>query len=135
MPKGMYTSAAIVLLTDGENTTSPDPLEAAQTAADRGVRIYTVGIGSAAGSILNIEGYSIRTQLDEDMLRQISQITDGVYYSAQSEQELLAIYNNVNPQVVIKPEEMEITSVLAGLSIIVMLIGAVFSLVWFSRLP
>ena len=135
LPKGTYTSAAIVLLTDGENTTSPDPIEAAQAAADRGVRIHTVGIGSAAGSILKIEGYSIRSQLDEDMLQRISQITGGAYYNAESEQELRTIYTNLNPKVVIKPEEMEITSVLAGLSIVVMLIGAALSLLWFSRLP
>ena len=135
LPKGTYTSAAIVLLTDGENTTSPDPIEAAQAAADRGVRIHTVGIGSADGSILKIEGYSIRSQLDEDMLQRISQITGGAYYNAESEQELRTIYTNLNPQVVIKPEEMEITSVLAGLSIVVMLIGAALSLLWFSRLP
>ncbi len=135
MPRGMYTSAVIVLLTDGENTTSPDPIEAAQTAADRGVRIHTVGIGSAAGSILKIEGYSIRSQLDEAMLQQISRITDGTYYNAESEQELRAIYDHLNPQLVIKPEEMEVTSILAGLSIIILLIGATFSLMWFSRLP
>jgi Ca-activated chloride channel family protein len=135
LPRGTYTPAAIVLLTDGENTTSPDPLEAAQTAADRGVRVHTVGIGSAAGSILEIEGYSIRSRLDEAMLRQISQVTDGTYYNAANEQELLAIYNNLNPQLVIKPEEMEITSVLAGVSIIILLLGAAFSLLWFSRLP
>jgi len=135
MPRGNYTSAAIVLLTDGENTTSPDPVEAAQTAADRGVRVHTVGIGSAAGSILNIEGYSIRSQLDEAMLQQISRLTDGTYYNAENEQELAAIYNNLNPQLVIKPEEMEVTAVLAGLSIIILLVGASFSLVWFSRLP
>jgi Ca-activated chloride channel family protein len=135
MPRGIYTSAAIVMLTDGENTTSPDPLDAAQTAADRGVRIHTVGIGSAAGSILKIEGYSIRSQLDVDMLQRISRLTDGVYYNAENEQELLEIYNNLNPQLVIRPEEMEVTAVLAGVSIVLLLIGAAFSLVWFSRLP
>lgn len=135
MPRGTYTSAAIVLLTDGENTTSPDPMEAAQAAADRGVRVHTVGIGSAAGSILNIEGYSIRSQLDEAMLQQISRLTDGTYYNAENEQELAAIYSNLNPQLVIKPEEMEVTAVLAGLSIVILLVGAAFSLVWFSRLP
>jgi Ca-activated chloride channel family protein len=135
MPSGLYTPAVIVLLTDGENTTSPDPLEAAQTAANRGVRIHTVGIGSAAGSVLKIEGYSIRSQLDEEMLQRLSRMTDGTYYNAKSEQELLTIYDNLNPQLVIKPQEMEITAVLAGLSIVILLIGAAFSLVWFSRLP
>ena len=73
VPKGMYTPAVIVLLTDGENNENPNPLVAAQAAADRGVRIYTVGIGSAAGSILHIEGFTVHSQLDEAALKQISQ--------------------------------------------------------------
>jgi len=132
---GTYTSAAIVLLTDGENTVSPDPLAAAQIAADRGVRIHTVGIGSAAGATLNIEGFAVHTQLDEAMLQQISQLTDGAYYNASNEQDLRAIYENINPQWVIKPETMEVTSIFAGVSILVLLIGGALSLLWFSRLP
>jgi Ca-activated chloride channel family protein len=135
LPRGTYTSAVIVLLTDGENTTRPDPIEAAQTAADRGVRIHTVGIGSTAGSILNIEGYSIRSRLDEAMLKQIARLTDGTYYNAENEADLRAIYDSLNPQLVIKPEATEITAMLAGLSVIILLIGAALSLLWLSRLP
>jgi len=135
VPKGTFTSAAIVLITDGENTVSPDPLAAAQTAADRGVRIHTVGIGDAAGTLLHVNGFTVHTQLDEPMLQQISQLTDGVYYNAESEQDLLAIYENLYPQLAIKPEKMEVTSIFAGASILVLLIGGAFSLVWFSRLP
>ena len=135
MPKGMYTSAVIVLLSDGENNENPDPLEAAQAAADRGVRIHTVGVGSAAGTILKINGFSVHTQLDEGMLKQISQITNGTYYNATSEQELRDIYDNINPQFFIKPEKMEVTSLFAGASMLVLLIGGVFSMLWFSRLP
>ena len=58
VPPGTYAPAAIVLLTDGENTAPPDPLEAVQVAADRGVRIYTIGIGSPEGATLEIEGFS-----------------------------------------------------------------------------
>jgi Ca-activated chloride channel family protein len=135
VPKGTYTSAVIVLLTDGENNESPDPFAAAQTAADRGVRIYTVGIGSAAGTTLHINGFTVHTQLDEAMLKQISQLTDGTYYNAENEQDLRTIYDNLNPQLVIKPEKTEVTSIFAGVSILVLLIGGVFSLLWFSRLP
>jgi len=135
MPKGMYTSAVVVLLTDGENNESPDPLAAAQTAADRGVRIYTVGIGSAAGTTLHINGFTVHTQLDEALLKQISQLTDGTYYNAENEQDLRTIYDNLNPQLMIKPEKTEVTSIFAGTSILVLLIGGVFSLLWFSRLP
>lgn len=135
VPKGIYTSAAIVLLTDGENNESPDPLAAAQMAADRGVRIYTIGIGSPQGATLNIDGFAIHTQLDEAMLQQISQLTDGTYYNAESEQDLHEIYDNLTSQLVIKSEKTEVTSILAGVSILVLLIGGAFSLFWFSRLP
>jgi Ca-activated chloride channel family protein len=135
VPEETYTSATIVLLTDGENNESPDPLAAAQAAADRGVRIYTVGIGSAAGTTLHINGFTVHTQLDEAMLQQISQLTDGAYYNAENEQDLHTIYENLAPQLVIKPEKTEVTSIFAGASIFVLLIGGTFSLLWFSRLP
>jgi Ca-activated chloride channel family protein len=135
VPPGTHTSSVIVLLTDGENNTSPDPLVAAQTAADRGVRIYTIGIGSAAGSILHIEGLTIRSRLNEDLLQQIAQITDGSYYNATTEQDLQTIYHNLNPQLVIKPEKTEVTSLFAGVGVLILLIGGILSLVWFSRLP
>ena len=88
VPHGMYTPAVIILLSDGENNENPDPLAAAQTAADRGVCIYTVGIGSQTGTTVHINGFSLHTQLDETTLQQISQITGGMYYNAQSEQDL-----------------------------------------------
>jgi len=135
MPQGTYVPAVIVLLTDGENNENPDPLFAAQTAAQRGVRIYTVGIGSAAGTNLHVNGFTVHTQLDEDMLKQISQISGGIYYDAQNEQDLIKIYNNLNPQLVVTPQVTEVTSIFAGASILLMLIGGMFSLLWFSRLP
>jgi Ca-activated chloride channel family protein len=135
VPEGTYTSAVIVLLTDGENTSPPDPFEAAQLAADRGVRIHTVGIGSAAGATLNVEGFNIHTRLDEATLQAIAQLTGGAYFNAQNEEELRTIYENLNPQFVVKPDEMEVTSLFAGASLIVLLIGGACSLLWFSRLP
>jgi Ca-activated chloride channel family protein len=135
VPDGVYTSAVIVLLSDGENNVSPDPLAAAQTAADRGVRIYTIGIGSAAGTTLHVNGFTVHTQLDEAMLQQISQLTDGAYYKAEDEQDLREIYENINLQLVVKSDEMEVTSILAGAGILVLLIGGALSLVWFGRLP
>jgi Ca-activated chloride channel family protein len=135
VPEGAYQSAVIVLLTDGENTDAPDPLEAAQAAADRGVRIYTVGIGSAAGATLQINGFTVHTRLDEAMLQQISEIARGAYYRAENEEDLHSIYENLVTRLVIKPEKMEVTSIFAGASILVLLMGGTFSLLWFGRLP
>ena len=135
VPAGIYTPAVIVLLTDGENNESPDPLEVAQLAADRGVRIHTVGIGSAAGTTLQVEGFTVHTQLNEALLQQISELTGGTYYNAENEQDLQAIYENLDTQLVVKPEKMEVTSIFAGASILVLLVGGTFSLLWFSRVP
>ena len=135
VPQGFYSPAIIVLISDGENTQSPDPLPAAQAAADRGVRIYSIGVGTTTGADLSIDGFMVHTQLDEGMLQQISLITSGTYYNAQSEQDLDKIYSNIRPQLVVKPEKMEVTSLFAGVSILVLLIGGAFSLGWFSRLP
>jgi Ca-activated chloride channel family protein len=135
VPEGTYTSAVIVLLSDGENNQFPDPLETAQMAADRGVRVYTVGIGSAEGAMLNIEGFTVRSRLDEQTLRQISALTGGTYYGAEDEEELRAIYDNLSPELVIKPEEMELTSLFAGAGLLILTIGGMLSLLWLGRLP
>jgi Ca-activated chloride channel family protein len=135
MPPGSHSSGVIVLLTDGENTQNPDPLEAAQMAAERGVRIYTVGIGSPGGATLQIEGFSIHTQLDETLLKQIAQLTDGDYYNPGSAEELLKIYSDIESQLVVKPEKTEITALLAGAGALTLLIGGVITLFWFGRLP
>jgi Ca-activated chloride channel family protein len=135
VPDGTYDSAAIVLLSDGENNQSPDPLEAAQLSADRGVRIYTVGIGSTAGVNLEVNGFRVHTQLNEPELMQISDMTDGTYWRAENAQELRTIYDNLDTELVVKPQAMEVTSVFAGASLLLLLIGAVFSLVWLRRVP
>ena len=135
VPQGTYSSAVIILLTDGENNENPDPLAAAQTAANQGVRINTVGLGSTAGVNLHVNGFTVHTKLDEATLQQIAQITGGTYYNADSKEALLKIYDNLNPQLIVKPEKTEVTSIFAGASVLVLLIAGLFSLLWFSRLP
>ncbi len=135
VPKGTYTSAVIVLLTDGENNLSPDPFSLAQTAADRGIRVYTVGVGSTSGATINIDGFSVRSRLDEDTLQQISQMTGGTYYNAENEQDLNAIYDNLDPQVIIREQKTEVTSLLAGAGVLVLMIGGALSLLWLGRVP
>jgi len=135
VPYGTYIPAAIVLLTDGENTANPDPIAAAQTAAEQGVRVYTIGVGSSTGITLTVNDFTVFTQLNEPMLQQIALLTDGQYYNAESEDDLRAIYQNLDVQVVIKPKKTEITSIFTGISILLMLVGGGFSMVWFNRLP
>lgn len=135
VPQGTFAPATIVLLSDGENTVQPDPIPAVQAAMDRGVRIHTIGVGSPEGATLKIEGFNIHTQLDEATLQQISQMTSGTYHNARNQEDLRAIYQSLGSQLVVKPEETEITSIFVGIGIVALLIGAVLSLLWYSRLP
>ncbi len=135
MPPGHYTSAVIVLLSDGENNERPDPLSAAQAAANRGVRIYTVGLGSAAGSLLHVNGLTIRSRLDEATLKGLASSTGGAYYNAPTEAELLKIYDELKPELSIKPQETEITALLGGAGAVLLLAAALVSLFVNGRVP
>jgi Ca-activated chloride channel family protein len=135
MPPGQYSPAVIVLLTDGENNMNPDPLEAAQAAADLGVRIHSIGIGSASGATLTINDFIVHTSLDEQTLKGISTLTDGTYFNAQSEADFQKIYESIEPQLVIKTEDMEVTSIFAGAAMLLLLAGGLFSMLWFNRIP
>ena len=130
-----YSSAVIVLLTDGENQSTLDPLQVAQLAAEAGVRIYPIGIGSEAGAVLEIDGFNIVTQLNEPALQQIASLTNGLYYQAEDEETLQDIYKNVDLQMTIKGEKREITALLAGMGALFFLIGGGLSMAWFGRIP
>ena len=135
LPEGPYPASVIVLLSDGENNMSIDPLAAAQAAADHNVRINAIGFGTTAGITLKLDGFSVHTALDEATLKNITQTAGGNYYNAQEEQDPKAVFDNLVPQLVVKPEKMEITSIFAGASLLIIIMGAVFSMVWFNRLP
>ena len=132
-PQGWYPSAVIVLFSDGENNEAPSPLTVTDLAVDLGVRVYTVGVGSREGTIINVEGMSIHTQLDESMLTQIAETSGGRYYFAKDEDELDRIYDDLEPALSIRPEEIELTSLFAGLGFLIFLIGGALSFLWFGR--
>ena len=135
VPVSADNSAVIVLFTDGENNMDPDPLAAAQFAADRGVPIHTIAIGSVEGVDLTVNGFTVHTQVDEAALQQIAEITDGFYFNAETEEDLRTIYDSIEPGFRVTKEETEVTAVFAGLSILILLIGGMLSLLWFSHVP
>jgi Ca-activated chloride channel family protein len=126
-------AAVIVLLSDGENNEQPDPLVAAKAAADQGVRIETVGIGSPEGTTLEINGFRVHTQLNQDLLQGIADATGGQYHAAQTEPDLQKIYDNLDTHLVVKPQAMEVTSLFAGASILLLVLGGILSLRWLGR--
>jgi Ca-activated chloride channel family protein len=131
---GSYASAAIILLTDGQTTTGPDPMEAAAMAAERGVRVYTVGVGTVAGEIIGAEGWSMRVRLDEDALKKIALITRGEYFFAGSAGELKKVYETLKSRMTLERKETEITALFAAAAAILALLSALLSLLWFNRI-
>ena len=134
MPPGSYASAVIILLTDGQRTAGPDSLEAAKLAADRGVRIYTVGVGTPQGSIVGIEGWSMRVRLDEDSLKKIADVTRGEYFFAGSAPDLKKVYQSLNSRFVMETKKTEIGALFTAAAAVLVMLAAGLSLAWFSRI-
>jgi len=134
VPPGSYKSAAIILLTDGQATTGPDPIEAARMAAERGVRVFTVGVGTPNGEILVGEGWSMRVRLDEETLKQIANLTGAEYFYAGTAVDLKKIYQSLNSRFVLERKETEITALFAAAAALTVLLSAALSLAWFNRI-
>jgi len=130
---GSNTSAAIVLLTDGRRTTGPDPLVAARMAAERGIRIFTVGFGSAQGGHASVEGYSIYMAFDEETLKAIADLTRAEYFHAASAAELTKIYEALSSRLVLQKEHTEVTALFVAAAALLLLVSAALSLLWFNR--
>jgi Ca-activated chloride channel family protein len=133
MPPGSYASAVIILLTDGQRTAGPDSIEAARLAAERGVRIYTVGVGTPQGSIVGIEGWSMRVRLDEETLKAIADLTRGEYFYAGTAPDLKKVYQNLNSRFVLETKKTEIGALFTAFAAALVVLAAGLSLAWFGR--
>jgi Ca-activated chloride channel homolog len=131
---GSYSNAVIILLTDGQRTTGPDPVEIAKMAADRGVRVYTVGFGTTSGEIIGFEGWSFRVRLDEETLKTIAIMTQGEYFHAGTADALKKVYETLNSRLSMEKKETEVTALLSGLAALLALAAGLLSLFWFNRI-
>jgi Ca-activated chloride channel homolog len=131
---GSYPSAAIIMLTDGQRTTGVDPMDAAKLAADRGVRVYTVGIGTVDGETIGFEGWSMRVRLDEETLKAIAQKTSADYFYAGTAQDLKKVYTALSSKLTVEKKETEISALFAMAAAALALVSAGLSLLWFNRI-
>jgi Ca-activated chloride channel family protein len=131
---GSYSSAAIIMLTDGQRTTGVDPLEAAKMAADRGVRVYTVGVGTVDGETIGFEGWSMRVRLDEETLKNIANKTSAEYFYAGTAQDLKKVYEALSSKLTVEKKETEISGLFALAAAALALLSAGLSLLWFNRI-
>ena len=132
---GKKPPASIVLVSDGESNVGPPPLEVAQEAVKGGIKVYTVGIGTKEGSVLRIQGRSVFTRLDEDTMKGIAELTGGRYLSAQSEEELARVYDELARERQFEDEKTEVTFIVTAAALVLSMIGGFLSLLWFNRLP
>jgi Ca-activated chloride channel homolog len=134
VPPGSHAEAAIILLSDGQTTAGPDPLEAARLAAERGVRVFTVGVGTDNGQVLTGEGWSMRVRLDEDSLKAIADLTRGEYFYAASATDLKKVYRSLRSKLVLETKQVEVTAFFSALGAATVLLSATLSLLWFNRI-
>jgi Ca-activated chloride channel family protein len=131
---GSYTSAAIIMLTDGQRTTGVDPIDAAKAASERGVRVYTVGVGTVDGETIGFEGWSMRVRLDEDTLKAVANQTQADYFYAGTAADLKKVYDTLSSRLTVEKKETEISALFALGAALLALISAGLSLFWFNRI-
>lgn len=154
-----YQPDIIVVLTDGANSQGPPPLDAAQQAADRHVRVYTIGFGSQnpqqlvctpeqlGGDVFNGFGggfgggsfggggnFRRFLVLDEDTLQSMADITGGAYYRAENAEQLYDVFVNLPNEIVLQKERLEISVAFSILGALVAVIAIVLSVIWY-RFP
>ncbi len=134
-PAPQGRSMAIVLLSDGQGNMGPDLLAMANLAAEHKVRIYTVGVGTPEGAIVQAQGRSMRVRLEEEMLRKVATETQGEYFRASSAQELRKIYDQLGHRLRFEKRAVtEVTGVMAALGMLLALWGCLLSLHRYGRI-
>jgi Ca-activated chloride channel family protein len=131
---GSNTTSVIILMSDGRRTTGPDPLDAARMIAERGVRVFTVGFGTAAGGLIGFEGWSVYVRLDEETLKAVADITRGEYFYAGTAADLRKIYQNLNSRLVLEHKNVEVTSLVSAGAALLVVAALGLSLLWSGRL-
>jgi Ca-activated chloride channel family protein len=130
---GSYTSGVIIMMSDGRRTTGPDPVQAAKMAADRGVRVYTVGFGTREGATVESYGFSFYARLDEDALKAVAHITDAEYFYAGTAADLRAVYQKLSSKLAMERKDTEVSALFGIVAALFAFVAALLSLLWFHR--
>ena len=151
VPDGAYAPSIIVLLTDGASNSGPEPLHAAQQAVDRGIRVYTIGFGTAQGGPMMCgdrdsmgdpfrnnfgfggggrRGGRFRRGIDEETLQQVADMTGGTYYAPESTDELLEVFASLPTSLIMRHETTEVSFVFAGLGALLSTLAIGLAMLW-----
>jgi len=127
--------ASILLFSDGVDNVGPNPYEAAQVARDGRVRIYTVGLGTPGGVVMQVEGQTVLVPFEPSGLQRIAQMTDGRYFASASDEELRRVYQQLGRVIGWERTRTEVAFVLVGVAGVVLVTGGMLSMIWFRRVP
>ena len=155
---GSYQPAIIVVLTDGANNTGTLPIDAAQQAADRGLRVFTVGFGTEEGGAFSEScpsqfvgrepsgpnggfgggfggggfgnGNNFRRGIDEPTLRQVAELTGGTYHPAESATQLQAVFDGLPTNLILRTEAIEISVVFVAIGLLVAALAFLLARLW-----
>lgn len=131
---GYWGSAMIVLFSDGEDTGGPDAVAAAELAATAGVRVQTIGIGTAEGTTIEVEGFRVATALDEELLTAVAQATAGSYYHATDVARITEIYKDLELRITSRPQLLELTGAAVLLAVALLTAGGLLMTLWYGRI-
>lgn len=163
VPPGQYESAIVILLSDGQSNTGPSPISGAEMAERRGVRVYTVGVGTVQGASLGGGGNpfggnnnprgqgpdpfgsgggpfgggrgGFRTFLDEDTLKKVAEVTNAKYFYAKDADELRQVYQNLDTHTILRTQRQEVSALFTAVGTVLMFTSGLLSLFWFNRVP
>jgi len=130
---GFFGSSAIILLSDGENTTRPDPLALAEVASTAGVHVHAIGLGTERGTVVQVDGFSVATSLDAAMLKKIADTTDGTYNQASDAAALTSIYKSIDLEFKTVKKPREATALFAAAGGLLLALGSALSILWLGR--
>lgn len=134
-PPAPLPPAALIIFSDGISNLGIDPTAAAALAKEANVRIFGVGVGTAGGSVMQVEGQLVLVPFDPVLLQRIAQLTDGRYFNLTDADELRRVSRQLSRDIGWERRRTEVTAILAGAAGLLMLAGGAFSLVWFRRVP
>lgn len=131
---GYFGSATVVLVSDGEETSRPDPVAVAEVASVAGVRVHTIGVGTPAGAVVQVDGFNVATSLDSELLQKVASVTDGTYHEADDAAGLTEISKSIDLHFKLVSEHTEVTGLFAAAGAALILTGALLSVLWFGRI-
>jgi Ca-activated chloride channel family protein len=132
---GYWPSATIVLFSDGQDQAgaAAGAFPAAAVAGKAGVRIDTVGVGTTAGTTVDVDGYHLFTALDVATLKSISQATGGTYHPASDASELNGIASSIDLRLTVTNEPLPLAGAFIALALVLLAAGAVLTVIRSGR--